>query len=449
MAAASSATPAWRVGTWPPAATTRSSQPAPAVPATISGRSSRSSRNALVRRPRANHHGRLRQRPAQPRARLGAIPAPADDLGDRCVVVRRDDVAHGNTRLDAHPRPRGQREQLDRSRRGGEATLGVLGVEPGLDRVAERGRRLALQVPARGDVDLQLHEVEPGRHLGDDVLRLQAHGEPGEREGPLVGSIEELDGPGAAVADRPGQVDGRRPQLAFLLGAERPASSTPRSASGCRARIEHSRAPAAQTAPCASAKTCTPTRCAPAAAASSVAAPASTRRPACSASRFTPASSPRRRMTSGGGPMKTMPDARAQLGEGGILGDEAPAHPGGVGAARPERPLELAVVAVGARPGDHHGLVGLAHEHRPLLGLGVQRDRPHRPAVLEVELPHRADHAHRGVGAVDDRDAAERRVSRRRPLGHLPAKGPRSLPSRSSGRGPQPARERRRRGRPG
>ena len=51
--------------------------------------------------------------------------------------------------------------------------------------------------------------------------------------------------------------------------------------------------------------------------------------------------------------------ASAQLGEGWILGDEAPSHPGRVGTARPERPLELGVVAVGALPGDRHGLVGL------------------------------------------------------------------------------------------
>ena len=351
---------------------------------------------ALVRRPRAHHHGRLRQGPAQPRARLGAIPAPADDLGDTVAsYVRGDDVAHGNARLDAHPRPGGQREQLDRPGRGGEATLGVLGVEPGLDRVAERGRRLALQVPARGDVDLQLHEVEPRRHLGDGVLGLQARGEPGEREGALVGAIEELDGPGAAVADRPGQVDGRRPQLAFLLGAE------------------HRRARLLDQLPAAAPDRALPSTGGPDGAVrvgEDLHADAMRARNA-GVLRRRPGVDPQARLL--GEPLhaglvaeapddvgrrtdEDDADASAQLGEGGILGDEAPSHPGRVGAARPERPLELAVVEVGARPADHHGLVGLAHEHRPPLGLGVQRDRPHPPAVLEVELPHRADHAHRG-----------------------------------------------------
>ena len=44
--------------------------------------------------------------------------------------------------------------------RGGEVLLGVLGVEPGLDGVALGRRRLAVEATARGDVQLQLDEVE-------------------------------------------------------------------------------------------------------------------------------------------------------------------------------------------------------------------------------------------------------------------------------------------------
>ena len=57
-----------------------------------------------------------------------------------------------------------------------------------------------------------------------------------ERDGPaLVGSIEELDGAGVAIADRPGQVDGRRAQLALLLGAERRRARLLDQPPGCRA----------------------------------------------------------------------------------------------------------------------------------------------------------------------------------------------------------------------
>ena len=50
----------------------------------------------------------------------------------------------------------------------------VLGVEPGLDRIAPRGRRwLGVEAAAVGDGQLQLDEVETGGELGDRVLDLQ------------------------------------------------------------------------------------------------------------------------------------------------------------------------------------------------------------------------------------------------------------------------------------
>jgi hypothetical protein len=107
-------------------------------------------------------------------------------------------------------------------------------------------------------------------------------------------------------------------------------------------------------------------------------------------------------------------DAGAQLGEVGVLGDEAPADPGRVGPALAQRALELVMVEVGVRgpaAADDHGLVGLADEHGPPLGLGVEGDRPHRAAVLEVELAHRADQAHGSLAAIDDRHAGHRGVT--------------------------------------
>ena len=74
--------------------------------------------------------------------------------------------------------------------------------------------------------------------------------------------------------------------------------------------------------------------------------------------------------------------------------------------------LELAVVDVRARrTPDEHCLVGLEYEHRPPLGLRVEGDRPHPAAVFGVELAHRADEAHGGLAAVDDRDAGDHGVT--------------------------------------
>jgi hypothetical protein len=72
------------------------------------------------------------------------------------------------------------------------------------------------------------------------------------------------------------------------------------------------------------------------------------------------------------------------------------------------------VVEVRALPADENGLVGLEHEHRSPLGFGVQGDRSHPAAVLQVELAHRADEAHGGLAPVDDRDACYHGVNSKR-----------------------------------
>ena len=76
-------------------------------------------------------------------------------------------------------------------------------------------------------------------------------------------------------------------------------------------------------------------------------------------------------------------DALAQLGEGRVLGDEAPADPGGVGVRLAQGALEDGVVEVGARRRGTEvvGVVALADEHRPPLALGVQGDRLDAVAV--------------------------------------------------------------------
>ena len=107
---------------------------------------------------------------------------------------------------------------------------------------------------------------------------------------------------------------------------------------------------------------------------------------------------------------------RAQLGERGLLGDETPADPGRVGprgAQRPLEPLEVdvgrvsALGAVAQRGSEVVHLVRLASEHRAAVGVGDERDRAKRGAVLAVQLAHGVDEAHGGFAAVDDGDALE------------------------------------------
>ena len=294
--------------------------------------------------------------------------------------------------------------------RGRELLLGVLGVEPGLDRVAELGRRLALEPAAGGDVQLQLDDVEAGRRLGDRVLDLQPGVDLEEGEQLLVGLVEELDRAGADVA---GRLDQRLRRLAQRARPARGVSAGELDSSitfWLRRCTEQSRTPGAHTLPCWSAMTCT-SMCRPPSTSRSMKTVGSPKRalrldlralerlvelvlgpddpdaaPAAAAAglddervadgRGVPARRPRRSST--GPPLHgatghagllgqhlgldlgaeqahrlgRRADERdaergAQLGERRVLGDEAPADPGGVGAALPQRPAELLVVEVG------------------------------------------------------------------------------------------------------
>jgi hypothetical protein len=86
---------------------------------------------------------------------------------DLCALVDPRVVAHaGSPRHPQRRNPTGA---------GQEAGFGILGVHPALDRVPVlREIRLAeWQGLALGDANLQLDEIDAGRHLGDRVLDLQ------------------------------------------------------------------------------------------------------------------------------------------------------------------------------------------------------------------------------------------------------------------------------------
>ena len=159
----------------------------------------------------------LTQGGAQPRHCFVSVAAPGDDLGDHRVVVGRDDVALRNTGVDADTGAQRELQQPHGARRGRKFVVGILGVEPGLDGVAELGRALALESTAAGDEDLQLDQVDAGGDLGDRVLDLQPGVDLEEREGLLLRLVEVLDGAGAAVSGGADKFGRHASQMVGLL----------------------------------------------------------------------------------------------------------------------------------------------------------------------------------------------------------------------------------------
>ena len=398
--------------------------------------------------------------------RLGAVAPGGDDLGDHRVVLGRDDVALGDTGVDPDARPDRQRQHLDRARRRRERPLRVLGVEPGLDRVALRRRRLTLQAPAGRHVQLQLDEIEAGRQLGHRVLDLQAGVDLQEREALLGRLVQELDRAGVLVAGDGGQAHRRGAQVAVLLRREQralrlldhllvaplhaavahadgPGRAVPvgdhldldvagtrddalHEHGGVAERLEALRAGALERLG-EPGVVVDATDAAPAAAGRGLdhqrvadlrgVAPGVLQR-------VDRPAAPRRHRHGGllgqplGADLVAEPahhlgtrtderdaEADAQLGELRALGDEAPADPRRVGPRRDERPLQRVEVEV--RAVEQHRLVGLAHEHRRALGRGVQGDGADVLVAFDAQLAHRVDETHRGLTAVDHCDPTE------------------------------------------
>ena len=161
------------------------------------------------------------------------------------------------------PGPAGSTSRAIRPGDGREVAVGVLGVEPGLDGVPGLGRLLAVQPAAAGHVQLQPDQVDAGGDLGDRVLDLQPGVDLEEREQPVAGVVEELDGAGAAVADRERRA--ARPTPSARRSA--PAPSTGEADSSMifwlRRCTEQSRTPSAHAVPWPSAITWTSTCRAP------------------------------------------------------------------------------------------------------------------------------------------------------------------------------------------
>ena len=142
---------------------------------------------------------------------LGAVLATRDHLGDQRVVVRGHRVAGIDVGVDPDARPARLVPVGDLARAGPEVVGGILGVDAALDRVAAELDLLLRQrqLPAGGDADLLLHQVDARDHLGHRVLDLDARVHLHEVERAVLVQ-QELDRPHGVVADRRGALDRQR-----------------------------------------------------------------------------------------------------------------------------------------------------------------------------------------------------------------------------------------------
>jgi len=429
---------------------------------------------ALVGGAALDDDGRLRERPAQPGQCLVPGGAEGDDLGDHGVEVGRNQVAAGETGVHPDPGTGRQVEQRDPARRRREVPVGILGVEPGLDRVADLDRSVTVEGVAGRHPQLGLDQVGGGGQLGDRVLHLQPGIDLEEGEDLVDRLVQELHRAGAAVADRQRQPLRRRLDLGLLLGCQHDRgrlldhllvaaldgavtyADGPRRAlsvgdhlnldvpgTGDQGLQEHH---AAAEGTGGLVARLVEDRGQVLVRADDPDAPATTTGGRLQHQRVTElggmgqrgrqvldwATAPRRHRNAdllgqqlgtdlvaqrahrgGRGPDEGDADPLAQLCEGGVLGDEAPAHPHRVRSGFANRPFEDVVIEVraGSRRPQRVRQVGLADEFRRTLGLSVQRDGldPGQPG--RVELTYGVDQPHGGFSPVDNRDASE----------HLPA----------------------------
>ncbi|MCY1344045.1 hypothetical protein D9M69_300730 [compost metagenome] len=169
---------------------------------------------------------RVGQRLAQRGAGLGAARRPGDELGDHRVEVGRNLAAGFDPGVDAQRLAvgLGEVDGGEQARARLEVAARVFGVQACLDRVAA-GLQVFCQFGQRWQIagrqfDHPAHQVDAPDLFGDAVLDLQAgvHFEEVEALGLAV--VDELDGAGAAVADRLGQLDRRRAQFLGHAGRQ-------------------------------------------------------------------------------------------------------------------------------------------------------------------------------------------------------------------------------------
>ena len=434
------------------------------------GRLQQVEHEALVGGAAFDDHGGLGHRAAQPPEGLLPVTSVSDDLRDHRVEVGGDRVALADPGVDPDARPGGQREPCDAPGRGREVTVRVLGVQPRLDRVPGLKGLSSLEATAARHVQLQPHQVGAGGQLGDRVLDLQPGVDFEEGEPPLPRVVEELDGGGPLVADGQCEPLGRRLQVVGLLPDEHrrrrflddllvaplhravadpegPGGALPvgddldLDVPGSRDQALKEHGAAAERAQRLGAGPLerlgeVPGRrddpdAAPAAAGSGLEhqrVADALRRGQGVLQRRDRAPAPRRDGDAdllgdqlradfgaqlahrvGRRPDERDTDLLAHLGERGVLGDEAPADPGGVGPGLDKRAFEHGVVEVRPRGGGPQGVgqIGFPHKGGGAVRVGVQGHRLDRRSCLCRQIPDGVDQPHGCLTTVDDGDTAE------------------------------------------
>ena len=205
---------------WPSAATRRSSQPVSAVPAITSGRSSRSSRNALfVVPPRTTTvvSARARRNRALASARSRPQPMTLAIIESYSAAMTSPSATPVSTRI---PGPDGSISSSTVPGAGAKPRSGSSALSRASIAWPDAGGGSRSRRPPAATWSCSLTRSRPvvASVTGCSTCRRGVDLE--EREGRSSGLVEELDGAGVAIAGGTGQVDSRGPELALLLGAE-------------------------------------------------------------------------------------------------------------------------------------------------------------------------------------------------------------------------------------
>ena len=163
----------------------------------------------------------LAQRPLQPGKRFLPVLAVGDDLGDHRVKLRGDGIAFRYAGVDAHPRPWQNPEPLNHARSRSEAVVRIFGIQPHFNGVTGGSRRFAFQAAAARDVDLEFHQIEPGRAFGHRMFDLQPGVHLHEREAVGFRLVQEFDSAGVVIARCLTQAHRRLAQRLILLRRKR------------------------------------------------------------------------------------------------------------------------------------------------------------------------------------------------------------------------------------
>src|SRR6266545_3521041 len=83
--------------------------------------------------------------------------AISNDLRDHCVKISGNDVSFSHASIDAYTRPRQNSEPFDGAWSRSKTIVGVLRIQPHLDRMAGSLGRIPFQPAAACNVNLQLH----------------------------------------------------------------------------------------------------------------------------------------------------------------------------------------------------------------------------------------------------------------------------------------------------